>query len=826
MRLRKHGVWPTLAVVAIFLLPSISRAIEPNPLSAFLTKYCIDCHGPSEAQRGLRLDQLPLKFAESDAAPKWSKILDQLSLGEMPPSDAAQPPAKDRSAAVNWLREQLHAASLARQQKDGRVLIRRLNRTEYETTLSDLLGMEVSTRDLLPEDNIAAGFDNVSAALDLSAAHMLRYQEAAERACRAVIPSRSPTKINDHRTGRQITEKVRSFSDMFGKVVKLDGDSLVMYGRPYAHLPVCTAVAPQAGRYRVRAKVRALNSPGKPLPLMLFCHEEYGRSDDDVRQVIDVAEGKPLELDAEFQLNRREMIIFTPWSLPDVRRLAAQLKGQSLDNGPAIVVDWVEISGPLDPWPLPGYVQLFGDVPLKAASVAKAEAAGRTPPKVEGRDIGQWIYDPYVVASTNPKADADRLVRKFLPRAFRRPATEEQVERFVAIAHQAIDNNESFAEAMIATYKAILCSPHFLFLTPVTTSENKLDDFAVASRLSYFLWSTLPDDELTALAAKGDLTKPAVLRAQTERLLDDRRAKRFTQHFAGQWLDLRNINATSPDPALYAEFDPVLFWAMPQETKLFFEELLKHDRSVTEFTYSDWTFLNERLAQHYGVANVAGYEMRKVKLPADSHRGGILTHASILKVTADGTKTSPVLRGKWVLEKILGTPPAPPPPDIPAVEPDIRGATTIRQLLAKHRETAACNSCHQHIDPPGFALESFDVIGGWRDDYRVPRSDKRKSLPNYPGRTVGVGLPVELGGEMADGRKFANIDEYKQLLLANKDQLARNVVQKLIVYSTGADVQFADRAVIEQILTDHRQTNFGFRSLLHAVVQSRIFLNK
>jgi hypothetical protein len=379
---------------------------------------------------------------------------------------------------------------------------------------------------------------------------------------------------------------------------------------------------------------------------------------------------------------------------------------------------------------------------------------------------------------------------------------------------------------MIATYKTILCSPHFLFLTQLTTKGNKLDDFAVASRLSYFLWSSLPDDELLAVAAKGELTNPAVLRAQTERMLNDPKAKRLTANFAGQWLDLRQINATSPDPQLYSEFDPVLFWAMPQETELFFEELLAHDRSVTEFTHSDWTFLNERLAQHYGIRDVHGYEMRKVKLAAESHRGGVLTQAAILKVTADGTKTSPVLRGKWVLERILGTPPAPPPPDVPAVEPDIRGATTIRQLLAKHRDTAACNSCHKHIDPPGFALESFDPIGGWRDAYRTPRGNKRIPLANYPGKIIAVGLNVELGGETPDGRKFASIDEYKQLLLADKDHLARNVVHKLIVYGTGADLQFADREVVEQIIAANRDKNFGFRSLLHSVVQSRIFLSK
>ena len=816
-----------LLLFTLSLVGGISQAAE-GPLAPFVKKYCVDCHGPSEAQRGLRLDQLPQKFGEPDSATKWIKVLDHISQGEMPPADALQPAAKERAEMTKWLRGELRNASLALQQKNGRVLIRRLNRTEYETTLSDLLALEVKTRDLLPDDNSASGFDNVSSVLDVSAAHLLRYQEAAERACRAVIPTQPPIKINNRRTGRQITEKIRSFPEMIGKVASLDRDSLVLHGKPYSHLPAATAVAPQNGKYRVRALVRAINSPDKPLPVLLSCRDEYGRSDDDVRGVFDVTEGKPLEIDGEFQLDRRQMIVFTPWSLPDVRGLAAKLKNKPLDtyNGPAIVIDWVEVTGPLDRWPLPGYVQLFGDVPLKATSVVRAEAAGQPIPKVEGRDPGQWIYDPLVIAPASPKADAERLVRKFLPRAFRRPATEEQVARFVQIAHTALDQKDSFPEAMIATYKAILCSPYFLFLSPVTDTNNKLDDYAIASRLSYFLWSTLPDDELLAVAAKGELTKPAVLRAQTERLLNDPRAHRFTQNFAGQWLDLRNINATSPDPQMYAEFDSVLFWAMPRETELFFEELLAHDRSVTEFTHSDWTFLNERLAQHYGIADVNGYEMRKVKLPADSHRGGILTQASILKVTADGTKTSPVMRGKWVLERILGTPPAPPPPDIPAVEPDIRGATTIRQLLAKHRDTAACNSCHKHIDPPGFALESFDVIGGWRDDYRVPRGNNRKPLANYPGQTVAVGLPVELGGETPDGKKFAGIDEYKQLLLADQDQLARNVIHKLIVYSTGADVQFADREVVDQILDENRKNNFGFRSLLHSVVQSRIFLNK
>jgi hypothetical protein len=390
-----------------------------------------------------------------------------------------------------------------------------------------------------------------------------------------------------------------------------------------------------------------------------------------------------------------------------------------------------------------------------------------------------------------------------------------------------------FAEAMVLGYKAVLCSPHFLFLVePIDESRGErraeLDDHAVAARLSYFLWSTMPDRELRDLAVKQELRKPAVLRAQVERLLNDRRAHRFTANFAGQWLDLRRINATSPDPQLYGEFDDFLFWSMPRETERFFEEVLRHDLSLIDFVDSDWTFLNQRLAQHYGIPGIFGGELHKVQLPPGSHRGGVLTQASILKVTADGTRTSPVLRGKWVLERIVGQPPAPPPPDIPALEPDIRGATTIRQQLDQHRNTPACASCHRHIDPPGFALESFDVIGGWRDFYRASRPVRRGlvELANYPGRQVFRGPDVELGGTTPDGRSFQTIDDYKRLLLADKDQLARNLARKLIIYATGADIQFADREVVEQLVTRCRVRNYGLRSLVHEVVQSRVFLYK
>jgi hypothetical protein len=818
------GALPVLAACAASAAAQGPTAFAPQ-FQRLAEQYCVGCHGPDVQRRKLRLDTLPATFADKDVAATWMKVLDRLARGEMPPKDKPRPSEKDAQAVMASLQRQLHAASLAQQQRDGRVVLRRLNRIEYETTLCDLLGTAVEVKDLLPDDNSAAGFDNVSAVLEISAAHLLRYQEAAEKALRAVIPNRPLAEFKERRTGRQITEKMVHFKDMLGKSARLDGDTLFLYARPYSHIPCATAPAPQAGRYRVRASVHAVGTAGKPLPMRMICDDLYGRDESDVRAVRDVPADKTTVIEGEFDLKQRQAIVFVGWSLPGPREWGQKLP--DMKTAPGLAVEWVEIEGPTDAWPPVGYQRLFAGVPLKPQSVARAEAEGRpAPPQPAKRPLDSYIYDPLVMAPAKPREDAERLMKAFLPLAFRRPVSAELQQYYVKLVHDALDSKVAFPEAMILGYKAALCSPHFLFLTePAAERRPALDDYAVAARLSYFLWSSPPDDELRRLAAQGELTKPNVLRAQTERLLNGPKAKHFTANFAGQWLDLRKINATSPDPQIYGEFDDFLFWSMPRETEMFFEEILRGDLPLTDFVHSDWTFLNQRLAQHYGIPGVAGGELRKVKLPPGCHRGGVLTHASIMKVTADGTRTSPVLRGKWVLERIIGQPPSPPPPDIPSIEPDIRGATTIRQQLDKHRNTPACASCHKAIDPPGFALETFDVIGGWRDFYRGTRGSQ-VDLANYPGRKIFRGLEVEKGSQTPEGKPFKDIDEYKQLLLADKDQLARNLAQKLIVYATGADIQFADREVVEQLVAKSRAKNYAFRSLVHEVVQSRVFLMK
>jgi hypothetical protein len=813
------------------LLLSTVEAQGEAPLRPFLDRYCVACHGPEKPKRGLRLDQFPADFGDPRAAAPWAKALERLASGEMPPKGEAHPPEKDAAAFSAALRRQLHEASLERQRRDGRVVLRRLNRVEYETTLRDLLSAPLEVKELLPDDNTAAGFDNVSAALEISPVHLLRYQEAAERAIRAVIPKEPQLLLKERRSGKDITVKMVHFKDMLGKTAQLDGDTLVMYVRPWGHIPCATAPARQPGRYRVRISAHAVGTDGRPLPMLCTCRDQYGRDDNDVRAVRDVPADKAAVIEGEFELKAREVIVFAGWSLPGAREYEESHKGKSLgpQPGPGLAVEWVEIEGPLDPWPSPGYRRLFPGVPLKPASVARAEAEGRpVTPEPAKRPDQWWIYDPLVVAPSKPRQDVQRLIRSFLPVAFRRPVAEDLEQYYVKLALAEIDKGLTFPEAMIVAYKAALCSPHFLFLTEPAAGSRaaNLDDHAVASRLSYFLWSSAPDGELLRLAAAGELTKPAVLRAQVERLLNDPKARRFTQDFAGQWLDLRSINATSPDPQLYGEFDDFLFWSMPRETELYFEEILRGDLPLTDFVHSDWTFLNQRLARHYGIPGVSGGELRKVALPPGCRRGGVLTQAAVLKVTADGTRTSPVIRGKWVLDRILGRPPSPPPPDIPAIEPDIRGATTIRQQLDKHRNTPACATCHRHIDPPGFALEAFDVIGGWREFYRASGRAPLAELANYPGRKVPRGPEVEQGGRTPEGRDFRDIDDYKQILLADKDQLARNLAQKLIIYATGADIQFADREVVEQLTAGSRAKHYGFRSLIHDVVQSRVFLNK
>ena len=390
----------------------------------------------------------------------------------------------------------------------------------------------------------------------------------------------------------------------------------------------------------------------------------------------------------------------------------------------------------------------------------------------------------------------------------------------------ALDEGRSFEDSLRLGLKAILCSPHFLFLDE--PGHDRISQHALASRLSYFLWSSMPDDALTSLADQGLLENPEVLRDQVERMLDDPKARALTDNFVGQWLNLRDIDFTSPDQQLYPEFDELLRISMVEETHRFFRELMEQDLSIVNFIDSDFTFLNQRLAEHYGIDGIRGQRLRKVILPNDSVRGGVLTQASVLKVTANGTNTSPVVRGVWVLQSFLGQDIPPPPSGVAAVEPDIRGATTLRQQLERHRNDSSCSVCHHRIDPAGFALENFDVIGGWRQRYRTlgekgDRPGFKQDPHTYAWIRYRLGLPVDASGRTAGGETFDDIRQFKRILMEQDEVFARGLTGKLLTYALGRRIGFSDRPEVGRIVKATADRNYGLRTLIHEIVQSDLF---
>ncbi|MCC6511202.1 MAG: DUF1592 domain-containing protein [Pirellulaceae bacterium] len=800
--------------------PCAAEPSIPAEFDSFLKQYCGECHRGSAPSGGWRLDDLSGDMASLDAERRWTRIYDQLADGDMPPRDAAQPEASLRSSIQKQMHDWLHQSSLQRQRDQGRVPIRRLNATEYEHIAQELLQIDTPLKDLLPEDATTAGFDKVSTGLDMSATHFLRLQEAADRAISAVVPMHPPIPFSDKRTGRNMTEKGPNFREGLGRTSQLDGDALIFYTRLPRYGLCATAAVPSAGRYKVQVKAAAVG--GKSLAVGLMRVMQSGREGPVLFDVIESPAGEPEVITIECNLVARQAFVLNMLTTWDIRRFKKPIEEYT---GPGLKVEWMTIEGPIGEFPQPAYATLYDDLALKARSVAIAEKNGLRVPDVRNRKIPQhWEADPLVPVSSNPREDARRLIERFLPRAFRRPVTPAEVDHFTQAIHRKLDSGELFCDAMRYGYQLILTSPDFLFWLD-HSQDSELSGYALASRLAAFLWVGAPDEELIQAATAGRLTQRAELLAQVDRMLKSPKSERFVRDFTAQWLDMRKIDFTIPDPVLYADFDDLLLWSMPRETEAFFAEVLRENRSLLEFVHSDWSMINGRLATLYGIEDIEGSQLRKVQLPASVHRGGVMTHASVLKVTADGTRTSPVLRGSWILDRIVGLPPSPPPPDIPPIEPDIRGATTIRQQLARHRDTPSCATCHNAIDPPGFALESFDPIGNYREFYRVTTRSPRGQveLPYGSGRPIYRGLDVEQGGVTADGQSFKDIDQYKQLLLTDKDQLARSLTQKLMIYATGGENQFADREVIEEILKKVRENNYGLRTLIYEIVDSRAF---
>ncbi len=598
----------------------------------------------------MRLDLLPADVAAADAARLWTKVLEQLEAGEMPPRKKPQPSPADRKQVVSWINDRLLEIDRGGQPPTGSLMLRRLTRLQYENTVHDLLAIDVPLKERLPEDKRAFGFDNIGEALNLSSAQLEAYLEAADAALDAAIVKKARPEAFKRRFARQ--EALRGESEA---ILDLE-DAVVIFSKGTFGPPLYHHIK-EEGWYRLRLSACAYQSRD-PVEISVRAHD-LRSSEAPVIGYFEAPVDAPAVIEFVCRLRSTSYVNFAAHKFsygPTTRNIKEYA-------GPGLAVQWLDVEGPLlDSWPPTGHRRLFGDLPLKPVS------------------SGSKVLS---VASSQPRVDAERLLSDFMRRAYRRPVTSPDVEPIAKLVFDQLDAKQGFEEAMRVGFKAILCSPEFVYFPE---KRGAADDFALASRLSYFLWNAPPDDELAKLAEQGKLSRPENLRAQTERLLNHAKAQGFIKNFLAQWLDLRQIDFTAPDRKLYPEFDDALRKCMVEETELFFEEVLKRDLSLVNFVDADFAILNERLARHYSIEGVKGPAIRRVTLPPGSHRGGMLTQASVLKVTANGTTTSPVVRGAWVLRNILGKPPD---PRRPMPERSSRTSAGPRPFASNWTSTAA-----------------------------------------------------------------------------------------------------------------------------------------
>lgn len=879
------------------LLSAPLYADVPPKIATFVENHCIECHCGEDAEAGLDLEALSFDLSHRDVHQRWVLALDRIVIGEMPPADHEALAPEDVANLKSELTSPLSQADLRRQQSSGRGVIRRLNRSEFETALSDLLDLPLSIQERLPADGKRHGFDTVGTGLNVSSVQMEAYLEVLDHVLNEATvlyeqPPRQQWKLDYRETSGIMQEYRRT-----GPFHILPEGVVFFAPEKHAHLNAVLDhfTIPYSATYRVKVTAYAIRNK-EPITLTIRTGGPGHSESDEVPKTllghVTTRDAKPQVFEFEQRLERGQFFRIYPASLPHMRFIPQLEERQKDYQGPGVVVQSIEVDGPIfGQWPPTSHQRLWGGVktaPLVDAvpNVDPNEHLLQPPTQIaepkltrvkpndrkKNGPVGQWYYNPEQEAGgepiyrrakipdplhptlhlvpDSPKAEAARLLKSFIPLAFRRPATDVEVQGFVKFVHGWIDDGDDFETAMRAGYKAVLTSPGFLYHQSTVTvgqasslSVNTADgpdrlepiltlsDHALAERLSFFLWTSIPDAELRELADKGQLSDSTTLRQQVERMLNDPKSGRFVENFLGQWLDLRQLDFTSPDSALYPEHDPVLQWSMAEETHRFFRELLASDLSAANIIDSDFAMLNSRLAEHYEIDGVDNMQFRNVHLPENSVRGGVMTQASVLKVTANGTTTSPVVRGAWVLDRIIGKPANPPPPGTPAIEPDIRGATTVREQLAQHRSVESCATCHVKIDPPGVALENFDVIGRWRERYRALNPETAdialKFLPNKPLPIKHLpGPPVDASDKLSSGEGFQDIRQFQALLLRDRDQIARTLFEKLIIYSTGAPIWFADRGEVEEVINRSRGADHGVRTLVHEVVQSEMFRSK
>lgn len=759
---------------------TVDEPLHRLPIQKFMAAHCHTCHDGATTEGGLDLTSLGTDLSDAESMRRWVLLFDRVATGEMPP-DGDDAPAAEKTLFLDRLGEVLHESDRAQRE----VVLRRLNRLEYENTLRDLFDLPyVDVKEMLPEDPKAHGFDNIGEALALSTEQMMVYLTAIDHVLdEALGPAEKP----ESRVRR--SDLKGSSQRVLGKLFREEPDGVVLFSSDYSPSTFRGFDIREPGRYRFRIRVRTFQST-EPMTLLVYAGDVVAsRRDRWLAGYYDVPPGDQwTEVEFEERVDAFDSIKVMTY------RNGGHEKNAATTSRPGLLIGEAECEGPLNEWwPPASRVRLLGDL------------------------------DP----ETATEEDAIEVLSRFLPDAFRRKTSPDELEPFAMLTRQSLAAGRPWIDSLRLGLKAMLVSPEFLFLEE--PGRPTVGEFALASRLSYFLWRSLPDQELLGLASEGKLSAAATLRDQVERMLQDPRSRRFVNDFTGQWLDLNDIDFTEPDKNLFPEYDGLLREAMLAESRGFFAEVLDHNLPVGEFVDANWTILNSRLAEHYRIPGVDGLQYRRVALPEGSPRGGVMTQAAVLKVTANGTNTSPVLRGLWVMENIFGKPAPPPPSNVPAVEPDISGATTLREQLDKHRNVESCAGCHRKIDPPGFALERFDPIGGWRDWYRSMGQGERidDRFVDPPINKVRVryrkGLLVDASGQMPSGQPFDDFPAFKGMLSDDGEQLAYSLADKLVAFGLGRGTGFSDRQMLDDIVRRSAKDDYGFRTLIHEVVQSEAF---
>jgi len=760
------------------------KAVRP-----FLDAHCVRCHGPAKQKGEFRVDNLSRDFAGA-AASRWGDVLERLNTGEMPPKGELKPKAEESARVVEWVTARLKEGEATRTAKRERVTFHKLTREEYANTVHDLLGVRYDAADPtgLPEDPNWHGFERIGSVLSLSPAHVEKYFAAAEAVLGEAFPEKAPEKKTLRWTPFDCRGWNRKKMEEQGLADKVRLD--LWPGIPIGGHPgsVKDFNAPAAGEYRIRVKLSGLKPAGgraprltvyaadldrllgeqdvvapedKPTVVEFTVHLAAGRH---MIRISNEAPGPGNNLDRGGRHGSRPFVSLKDGREPWQWKLTDD---QGLPLWPILLVDWVEWEGPI---------------------------AG-TP-----QELG--------------KGAARETLERFATRAFRRPARPEEIDRLVALAESEQKKGESPASALKTGLLAVLCSKDFFYLVEGATDrkEPRITDWELASRLSYFLWSAPPDAPLLDAARDGSLRKPDVLKAQVRRMVRDPKIERFASEFPRQWLRLAKVGMFPPDKKLYPSWDDHLQKSLVLETTAFFREVLSKDLSLREFLDSDWTMLNARLAEHYGIAGVEGDELRRVPLAPAARRGGLLTQASILSLTSDGTRHRPVHRGVWVMESIFGRSPPPPPANVPPIEPTPAKSpkATLRMKLDAHKSDPNCAACHRKIDPLGFAFDAYDAIGRWRE-VEVVRDG------------AGDNPKVDASGEMTDGRKFADAAEFKKLLLADLDKFNAAFIEKLATYALRRGMAVDDRAALADLARRSKGADFRLGAIVEALALSELF---